>query len=116
MLSRVAPVVETHDARSAEALAECAFAIALCGTPRIGDERPWMAWRWASILVSETVAWSNGGAVMPAFIWIAVALMLIGAVMLVADIGAPALWIAVITAGIALVAMDRIRARRSLSS
>jgi hypothetical protein len=75
-----------------------------------------MAWRWASILVSETVAWSNGGAVMPAFIWIAVALMLIGAVMLVADIGAPALWIAVITVGIALVAIDRIRARRSLSS
>ena len=53
---------------------------------------------------------------MPAFIWIAVALMLIGAVMLVADIGAPALWIAVITAGIALVAIDRICARRSLSS
>jgi hypothetical protein len=50
------------------------------------------------------------------FIWIAVALMLIGAVMLVAGIGAPALWIAVITVGIALVAIDRIRARRSLSS
>jgi hypothetical protein len=53
---------------------------------------------------------------MTAFIWIAVALMLIGAVMLVAGIGAPALWIAVITLGIALVAIDRIRARRSLSS
>ena len=53
---------------------------------------------------------------MPAFIWIAVALMLIGAVLLVADVGAPALWIAAITVGIALVAIDRIRARRSLSS
>ena len=53
---------------------------------------------------------------MPAVIWIAVALMLIGAVLLVADIGAPALWIAVITVGIALVTIDRIRARRSLSS
>jgi hypothetical protein len=53
---------------------------------------------------------------MPAFIWIAVALMLIGAVLLVADIGAPALWIAVITIGIAMVAIDRIRARRSLNS
>jgi hypothetical protein len=53
---------------------------------------------------------------MTPFIWIAVALMLIGAVMLVADIGAPALWIAVITVGIALVAIDRIRARRGLSS
>jgi hypothetical protein len=53
---------------------------------------------------------------MGASIWIAVALMLVGAVMLVADIGTTALWIAVITAGIALVAIDRIRARRSLSS
>ena len=53
---------------------------------------------------------------MGAFIWIAVALMLIGAVLLVADVGAPALWIAVVTVGIALVAIDRIRARRGLSS
>jgi hypothetical protein len=53
---------------------------------------------------------------MTPFVWIAVASMLIGAVLLVAGIGAPALWIAVITVGIALVAIDRIRARRSLSS
>jgi hypothetical protein len=53
---------------------------------------------------------------MTAFIWIAVALMLIGAVMLVSGIGAPGLWIAVIAVGIALVAIDRIRAGRSLSS
>jgi hypothetical protein len=53
---------------------------------------------------------------MTAFIWIAVALMLIGAVLLVAGVGAPALWIAVITVGIAMVAIDRVRARRSLSS
>ena len=53
---------------------------------------------------------------MTPFIVIAVALMLIGAVLLVAGIGAPALWIAVIAVGIALVAIDRIRARRSLSS
>jgi hypothetical protein len=59
---------------------------------------------------------AKGGVAMTPFIWIAVALMLIGAVMLVAGIGAPALWIAVITVGIALVAIDRIRARRSLSS
>ena len=59
---------------------------------------------------------AKGGVAMTAFIWIAVVLMLIGAVMLVAGIGAPALWIAVITVGIALVAIDRIRARRSLSS
>jgi membrane-bound ClpP family serine protease len=38
-------------------------------------------------------------------VWIAVALMLIGAIMLVADIGAPALWIAAVTVGIALAAI-----------
>ena len=53
---------------------------------------------------------------MTPFVWIAVVSMLIGAVLLVAGIGAPALWIAVITVGITLVAIDRIRARRSLSS
>jgi hypothetical protein len=53
---------------------------------------------------------------MTPFIWIAVASMRIGAVMLAAGIGAPALWIAVITVGITLVAIDRIRARRSLNS
>jgi hypothetical protein len=53
---------------------------------------------------------------MTLFIWVAVALMLIGAVLLVAGIGAPALWIAVITVGIALVAIDRLRGRRRLSS
>ena len=41
--------------------------------------------------------------------WIAVALMLIGAVLLVADVGAAGLWIAVVTLGIALVAIDAYR-------
>jgi hypothetical protein len=53
---------------------------------------------------------------MTPFIWIAVALLLIGAAMLVGGIGAPALWIAVIAVGIALITVDRIRARRGLSS
>jgi len=44
--------------------------------------------------------------------WIAVALMLIGAVMLVADVGVAGLWIAVITIGIALVAIDAYRQRQ----
>jgi hypothetical protein len=44
--------------------------------------------------------------------WIAVALMLVGAVMLVADIGVAGLWIAVITVGIALVAIDSYRQRQ----
>jgi hypothetical protein len=45
-------------------------------------------------------------------IWIAVALMLTGAVLLVADVGAAGLWIAAITVGIALVATDGYRRRR----
>ncbi len=44
--------------------------------------------------------------------WIAVALMLTGAVMLVAGVGAAGLWIAVITIGIALVAIDAYRHRQ----
>jgi hypothetical protein len=44
-------------------------------------------------------------------IWIAVPLMLLGAVMIVAGIGAPALWIAVIAVGIALVAVDVTRGK-----
>lgn len=42
-------------------------------------------------------------------IWIAVALMLTGAVVLVTGGGATGLWIAVITIGIALVAIDGYR-------
>ena len=44
-------------------------------------------------------------------IWIAVALLLSGAVLLVADVGAPGLWIVVITIGIALVATEGYRRR-----
>ena len=43
--------------------------------------------------------------------WIAVALLLTGAVLLVAGVGAAGLWIAVITVGIALVVMDGYRRR-----
>ena len=45
-------------------------------------------------------------------IWIAVALMLTGAVLLVAGVGAAGLWIGVITIGIALVAIDAYRRRQ----
>jgi hypothetical protein len=44
-------------------------------------------------------------------IWIAVPLMLIGAILLVAGLGAAGLWIAVIAVGIALVALDLYRRR-----
>jgi hypothetical protein len=44
--------------------------------------------------------------------WIAVALMLTGATLLVADVGAAGLRIAVITIGIALVDIDAYRNRR----
>ena len=56
--------------------------------------------------------WEEAGAVMRLlFIWIAVPLMLLGAAMLIAGIGAPALWIGVITVGIALVAISGARGR-----
>jgi len=47
------------------------------------------------------------------FVWIAVALMLIGAVMLVTGVGAAGLWIAVITIGIALFVAYPTRTGRS---
>jgi hypothetical protein len=43
--------------------------------------------------------------------WMAAALMLSGAIMLVADVGAAGLWISVITMGIALVVIDVYRHR-----
>jgi hypothetical protein len=43
--------------------------------------------------------------------WIAAALMLTGAAMLVLGVGAAGLWIAVITVGIALVAVEGYRHR-----
>jgi hypothetical protein len=42
-------------------------------------------------------------------LWIAVPLLLLAAAMLIAGIGAPALWIAVVTVGIALVIIGRVR-------
>jgi hypothetical protein len=45
---------------------------------------------------------------------IAVALMVMGAVMLIVGFGPPGLWIAVIAGGIALVAIDRTQRRQRL--
>ena len=53
---------------------------------------------------------------MTPFLWTAVVLMLLAAVMLVAGVGASALWIAVVTVGIALVAIDRSRHRQPFGS
>jgi hypothetical protein len=53
---------------------------------------------------------------MTLLVWIAVALMVMGAVMLIAGIGAPGLWIAVIAVGMALVVIDRTRRRHGLGS
>ena len=53
---------------------------------------------------------ANGGAVMkPLLPWIAVPMLFLGASMLVAGIGSTALWIAVVTVGIALVALSRVK-------
>lgn len=46
---------------------------------------------------------------MKPLLWIAVGLMLLGAAMLLAGIGAPALWIAVIALVIALVVVGLVR-------
>jgi hypothetical protein len=48
--------------------------------------------------------------------WVAVALLLLGAVMLATSVGAAGLWIAVITVGIALVVIDQRRGRHRVSS
>jgi hypothetical protein len=53
----------------------------------------------------------KGDAVMTPLVRLAAVMMLLGAVMLVAGIGASALWIAVVTVGIAIVAIDRTRGR-----
>jgi hypothetical protein len=53
---------------------------------------------------------------MTPLVWMAVVLMVMGAVMLIAGIGAPGLWIAVVTVGIALVVIDRTRRRHRLGS
>ena len=42
-------------------------------------------------------------------LWIAVALMALGAMLIAIDVGAVGLWIGVITLGIAMVAVDRYR-------
>ena len=42
-------------------------------------------------------------------LWVAVPLMILGAAMLIADIGATALWIAVIAVGIALVVIGQVK-------
>lgn len=52
----------------------------------------------------------NGSAVMkPLVLWIAALLMLLGGSMLVAGIGSPAVWIAMVAVGIALVVVGRVK-------
>jgi hypothetical protein len=53
---------------------------------------------------------------MTPLLWIAVVLMLVGAAMLIAGIGASGLWIAAIAVGIAVVAIDRTRHQHRLGS
>jgi hypothetical protein len=53
---------------------------------------------------------------MTPLVWIAAVLMVVGAVMLIAGIGATGLWIAVVTVGIAVVVIDRTRRRHRLGS
>ena len=48
---------------------------------------------------------------MTRMLWVAAVVMVIGAVMLVADVGSAALWIALITVGAAVVAIAQVRGR-----
>ena len=50
---------------------------------------------------------------MSLLMWITAALLLVAAAMLVAGVGAPGLWIAVIAVGIAVVAIERVRRRNA---
>ena len=69
---------------------------------------------WCQGCEGHDVGRVEGGiAVTQPLIWIAVPLMLIGAVLLVAGVGAAGLWIALITAGVALVAIDGYRRRQA---
>jgi hypothetical protein len=53
---------------------------------------------------------------MTLLVWIAVALLVVGAVLLIAGVGASGLWIAVIAIGLALVVIDRTQRRQRLGS
>ena len=50
---------------------------------------------------------------MSLLMWVTAAVLLVAAVMLVTGMGAPGLWIAVIAVGVAVVAVDAVRRRRS---
>ena len=50
---------------------------------------------------------------MRVLLWVAATLMLFAAVMLVADVGSAALWIAVIAVGIATVVVTQVRMRHA---
>ena len=45
-------------------------------------------------------------------LYVAAVLMLVGAVLLIADVGASGLWIAAISVGLAVVAVNRVAVRR----
>ena len=49
-------------------------------------------------------------------LWVAIVFMLLGAVSLVAGVGASALWVAMIAVGIAIVVIDLTRRRKSAAA
>ena len=80
--------------------------------PRIHDERLWLPpYGEATVDVGGRVTRSKMEVLdmKPLLLWIAVPMMLLGASMLVAGIGSTALWIAVVTVGIALVVIGQVR-------
>jgi hypothetical protein len=57
----------------------------------------------------------KGGLMTPLLV-LAVVMMLLGAVMLVTGVGASAIWIAVVTVGIAIVVIERNRGRHGVNT
>lgn len=53
---------------------------------------------------------------MTSLLWLTAALMIVSAVMLVGGFGAPVIWIAAITIGIAIVVVTQVRSHHTLGS
>lgn len=74
------------------------------------DVRLWLPSPPSPMLALWTFCAAKGGGVMKTLLlWIAVPLLLLAASMLIAGIGAPGLWIAVVAVGIALVIIGQVK-------
>ena len=71
------------------------------------DSRPYPA-KWPGWVLWDLLLWANGGAVMKRLLlWVAAAVMPLGACMLIAGVPDPGVWIVVIAVGTALVVITQ---------